>query len=158
MYLILIENQGIVDSLKSEVTVLVAQLCPTLCNFMDCSQPGFSVHGILLARILEQVTIPFSSGSSQLRDQTWVSLIAGRFFTILATRETLWIFQSLMCLSVKSIQNLMKKIPEILIQQVSEEVLTLENSRLDLQTLSTSQIEITKQASSLQSDMSGFEQ
>ena len=45
-----------------------------------------------------------------------------------------------------------KKNPEILIQQVSEEVLTLENSGLDLQTLSTSQIEMTKQASSHQSD------
>ena len=36
--------------------VLVAQLCPTLCNPMDCSPPGFSVHGILQERILEWVT------------------------------------------------------------------------------------------------------
>ena len=42
--------------------VLVAQLCPTLCNPMDCSAPGFSVHGILQARILEWVAIPFSRG------------------------------------------------------------------------------------------------
>ena len=40
--------------------VLVAQLCPTLCNPMDCSLPDSSVHGILQARILEQVAIPFS--------------------------------------------------------------------------------------------------
>ena len=49
---------------------------------MDCSPPGFSVHGILQARILEWVVIHFSKGSSQLRDQTQVSRVAGRFFTI----------------------------------------------------------------------------
>ena len=47
----------------------------------------YPVHGILQARILESVAIPFSRGSSQLRDQTQVSHIAGRFFTIWATRE-----------------------------------------------------------------------
>ena len=46
------------------------------------SPPGSSVHGILQARILEWVAIPFSRGSSQPRDQTWVSCIAGRFFTV----------------------------------------------------------------------------
>ena len=51
------------------------------------SLPGFSVHGILQARILEQVAIPFSRGSSQYRDWTWVSSNAGRFFTLWATRE-----------------------------------------------------------------------
>ena len=60
----------------------VTQLCATLCDPMDCSLPGSSVHGILQARILEWVTIPFSRGSSQLRDQTQVSCIAGRFFTV----------------------------------------------------------------------------
>ena len=59
---------------------LVAKLCPTLPDLMGCSPPGSSVHGILQARILEWVAIPFSRGSSQLRDQTWVSCIAGRFF------------------------------------------------------------------------------
>ena len=48
---------------------------------MDCSPPGSSVHGILQARILESVAIPFSRGSSQLRDWTRVSYIADRFFT-----------------------------------------------------------------------------
>ena len=46
--------------LKSEVKVLVAQLCLTLCNPMDYSPPGSSVHGILQARIPERVAIPFS--------------------------------------------------------------------------------------------------
>ena len=44
--------------------MLVAQLCPTLCDSMDCSSPGSSVHGILQARILECVANPFSRGSS----------------------------------------------------------------------------------------------
>ena len=42
----------------------VAQSCPTLCDPIDCSLPGFSVHGIFQARILEWVPIPFSGGSS----------------------------------------------------------------------------------------------
>ena len=67
---------------------LVAQSCPILCNPTDCSPPGSSVHGILQARILEWVTIPFSRGSSRPRDQTWVSCITGRCFTVWATRET----------------------------------------------------------------------
>ena len=54
---------------------------------MDCSLPGSSVHGILPARILEQVAISFSMGSSWTRDRTLVSWIAGRLFTIWATRE-----------------------------------------------------------------------
>ena len=64
-----------------KVKVLVTQLCPTLYNRMDYSLPGFSVHGILQARILEWVAIPFSRRSSRPRDQTWVSCIAGKFFT-----------------------------------------------------------------------------
>ena len=49
----------------------VAQLCPTLCDPMDCSPPGFSVHGIFQARILEKVAISFFRGSSQPKDQTF---------------------------------------------------------------------------------------
>ena len=52
-----------------------------LCNPTNCSPPGSSVHGILQARISEWVAIPFSRGSSQIKDQTWVSCIVGRFFT-----------------------------------------------------------------------------
>ena len=68
-------------------SALVAQLCPALCNPMDCSLPGSSVHGILQARILEWVDIPFPRGSSQPRDWTWASCIAGGLFTIWATME-----------------------------------------------------------------------
>ena len=66
--------------------VLVAQSCPTLCNPMDCSLPVSSVHGISQARVQEQVAILFSRGSSQPKDQTQVSYIAGRSFTIGATQ------------------------------------------------------------------------
>ena len=55
---------------ENERKVLVTQSCPVLCNLMDCSLPGSSVHGILQARMLEWVTIPFSRGSSQCRDGT----------------------------------------------------------------------------------------
>ena len=67
--------------------VKVAQPCPTLCDLMGCSPPGSSVHGIFQARILEWVAISFPRGSSQLRDLTQVSHIAGRCFTAWATRE-----------------------------------------------------------------------
>ena len=50
----------------------VTQLCPNLCNPMDCSLPGSSVHGILQARILEWVAISSSRGSSQPRDPSQV--------------------------------------------------------------------------------------
>ena len=51
------------------------QLCPTLCDALDCSLPGSSVHGILQARILELLAMPSSMGSSQPRDQTHVSYV-----------------------------------------------------------------------------------
>ena len=62
--------------------VKVAQACPTLCDLME-----YTVHGILQARILEWVALPFSRGSSQPRDRTQVSDIAGGFFTSWAIRE-----------------------------------------------------------------------
>ena len=58
--------------------------CPIL---WDCSPPGSSVLGILQARILEWLAIPFSRESSQPRGQTQISCIAGWFFTVWATRE-----------------------------------------------------------------------
>ena len=67
---------------QSESESEVAQSCPTLGDSMDCSLPGSSIHGIFQARILEWVAISFSSGSSQPRDQTLVSLISGRCFTL----------------------------------------------------------------------------
>ena len=57
------------------------------CDPIDCSPPASSVHGILQTRILEWVAISFSRGSSQPRDKTWVSCIAGRLFTDWATRN-----------------------------------------------------------------------
>ena len=62
----------------------VAQLCQTLCDPMDSSLPGSTVHGIFQARILEWAAISFSRGSSQPRDRTPVSCIADRRFTVWA--------------------------------------------------------------------------
>ena len=67
---------------EKKVKMKVAWSCPTLCNPMD-----YTIHGILQARILEWVTFSFSRGSSQPRDRTQVSHIAGRFFTSWATWE-----------------------------------------------------------------------
>ena len=65
----------------------VVQLCPTLCDTMDCGLPGSPSHGISKARMLEWVAISFSRRSSQTRDWTWVSYTEGRLFTVWATRE-----------------------------------------------------------------------
>ena len=81
---ILIYNSLLVSGVKQSVSVListfvkvkVARSCPTLCDPM-----GYTVHGILQARILKWVAFPFSRGSSQPRNQTRISFIAGRFFT-----------------------------------------------------------------------------
>ena len=62
--------------------MLVVQSCLTLCEHIVCTLIGSSVHANLQARILEWVAIPFSKGSSQPKDQTWVSCTAGRFFTM----------------------------------------------------------------------------
>ena len=74
------ETKSQVSSLLSETVVVVSvtQSCPTLCDPMDCSLPGSSVHGILQARIIEWVAASSSRESSQPRDQTWVSCIATR--------------------------------------------------------------------------------
>ena len=66
---------------------VVAQSCPTLCDPTDCSLPGFSVHGIFQAIVLEWIAISFSRGSFQPRAQTRVSHIVDRRFTVWATRE-----------------------------------------------------------------------
>ena len=76
MYLILLCYFFLLDWVK------VAQSCPTLCDPLDCI-----VHGILQARILEWLAVLFSRASSQPRDQTQVSHIAGGFFTSWASRE-----------------------------------------------------------------------
>ena len=68
----------------------VVQLCSTLCDPMDYSLPGSSVHGIFQARVLEWVAISISRGSSQARDRIQVSRTAGRCFTVWATRKSLY--------------------------------------------------------------------
>ena len=67
-------------SISHSVKVLVAQSCLTLCEPMDYSLPGSSVHGVFQARTLEWVVIPFSRGSSWPRDWTQVSCTAGKFY------------------------------------------------------------------------------
>ena len=69
----------VVVSRGSPIVVVCAksfQSCPTVCDTMNCGPSSFSVHGILWARILEWVAIPFSRGSSQPRDQTCVSYVS----------------------------------------------------------------------------------
>ena len=65
-----------ISLIQRKVKALVAPLCPTLYDLMDCNPPGSSVHRILQAKILEWVTISFSRGYSQSRDQTCVSYIS----------------------------------------------------------------------------------
>ena len=72
--------------LSHTVTATAKLLSHVLCDRMDCSLPGSSVYGILQTRILEWVSISSSRGSSQLRDQTRLSCIAGRFFSVWATK------------------------------------------------------------------------
>ena len=71
-----------------KVKVLVSHLCPALCNPMSYSLPSSSVHGLLQARILEWAAIPFR-GSSQPRNWTQVSCVAGKLFTVWVTMEAL---------------------------------------------------------------------
>ena len=68
----------------------VAQSCPTLCDPMDCSLPGSSVHGIFQAVVLEWIAISFSKGSSQPRDRTQVSCIVDRHFTVWPTGKSIY--------------------------------------------------------------------
>ena len=76
------------ESFLHQVIEYIAQSCPTLCDPMDCSLPGFLVHGIFQARVLEWVAISFSRRSSWPRDRTQISRVVGRHFTVWATRET----------------------------------------------------------------------
>ena len=79
---------------------VVTQSCLTLCDPMDCSPLGSSVHGIFQTRILEWVAISYSKGSSWPKDQThvsWVSCLAGRFFTtvppaVVQSLSRVWLF------------------------------------------------------------------
>ena len=82
----------------------VTQSFPTLSDPMDCSLPGFSVHGIFQVRVLEWVAISFSRGSSWPRDQTQVCCIAGRCYAISARLPVLviLIFKNLSILCATS--------------------------------------------------------
>ena len=100
-------------SVKWKVKVLVTQSCLIFCDPTNCSPPGSSVHGILQARILEWVAICFSRGSSQSRDQTQVSCIAGRLFTIWATMEPTWISSRYLTLSMTKSKALL--LPDVFI-------------------------------------------
>ena len=75
--------------MKVKKKVLVIQLCSTLCNPMDCSPLGSSVHGISQARILERVAVSCSQWLNlhSVELNSWVSCIADRFFTVWTTRE-----------------------------------------------------------------------
>ena len=85
--------------------VLVAQSCLTLCDTMDRSPPGSSVHGILQARILGWVALPFSRGSSWPRDQTWVAPMAGRLFYHMSHQESLLSISELLQILIKLLQQ-----------------------------------------------------
>ena len=79
------------------LSCLVAQSCPTLCDSMDCSPPGFTVHGDSLGKNTGVGCHFLLQGSSQPRDGTQVSRFAGRFLSVSATREALLV-------SLKSLQ------------------------------------------------------
>ena len=91
------------------------QSCLTLCKPKDCSPPCSSARGILQAWILEWAAIPFSRGSSRPRDQTQVSCIAGRFFIVWATRDTVrilgpdysWLEWILLMVAIIQVQGLL---------------------------------------------------
>ena len=83
----ILKRRDITLSTKVKSESEVAQLCPTLCDPMDCSLSGSSVHGIFQARELQWVAISFPRGSSQTKDQTWVSRIVG---TICTREVTSW--------------------------------------------------------------------
>ena len=70
------------DSPDSCVLAKSLQSCPALCDPMDCSPPGSSVHGISQGRIPEWVAISFSRGSPRPRDRTRTSCLASGFFTV----------------------------------------------------------------------------
>ena len=75
------------SSTKDKVKVKIHSVVSDSLHPMDCSLPGFSIHGIFHARVPEWVAVSFSRGSSQPRNRSWVSCIAGRFFTNWGTRE-----------------------------------------------------------------------
>ena len=88
-------NNLAIEPIKWVKSSEVAQSCRTLCDPMDWSLSGSSIHGILQARILEWVAVSFSRGYSWPRDRTQLSHIAGTHFNLWATREAHWTYSSL---------------------------------------------------------------
>ena len=80
-------KQNVAHVHKMECCCLVTKSCLTLCNRMDCSPPGSSVHVVSQARILKWIAVSFSRGSSPLRDCTLISCIGRRILYHWATRE-----------------------------------------------------------------------
>ena len=80
------DDQGselrVIQKVEDPKLIMTICCCPTLCDPVGCNLPDSSVHGILQARILEGIAIPLYRESSQSRDPTQVSCIAGRFFTV----------------------------------------------------------------------------
>ena len=109
-----VHSMGLNYRVSSRVPMLYSEwvsewsrsLCQTLCDPMDCSLPGSSLHGILQARVLEWVAISFSTGSSQPRVQTQVSCIPGRRFNLWATRRSLLIIFFILLLFTQSCPTL----------------------------------------------------
>ena len=101
--------------LKTDYFLLNHSVVSDSCNPMVCSPPGSSVHGIFQARILEWVAMPSARGSSPPRDWTWVSCIAGKFFTNWATYPTL--FFLLFLRVILSIQKNLKKKRNVLMEK-----------------------------------------
>ena len=85
----------------------VAQSCPTLHDPLDYSLPGSPVHGIFKARVLEWVAISFSRVSSLPRDQTQVSYIADRCFTLWAIREAKVLIWCIYCVYAVKLNSLL---------------------------------------------------
>ena len=85
----------------------ITQLCPSLWDPMDCSPPGFSVHGILQARILKWIAMSSSRGSSQPRDWTQVSFILSIMSQIIGAFST-WLGASLVAQTVKNLPAMQK--------------------------------------------------
>ena len=113
-------------SVRMKVKVKVAQSHPTLCDPMD-----YTVLGVLQARILEWVAVPFSRGSSQPRNQTRVSCIAGRFFYQLSYQgNSYFVFYSCLFLSFLSFSildwlNFLQSIILLLLFQFLYVIITL---------------------------------
>ena len=96
---------------------LVTQSCLSLCNPMNCSPPGSSVHGILQARILEWAAISFSRGSFQPRDQTCISCIGRWILCHWATREAclyIYAFHFISFISCVFLNSLFQRWREVL--------------------------------------------